>query len=48
MFNVQCSMFRVQCAAIIVAAGSSKRMGFDKLLALLAGKQVLLRTLEAM
>ena len=34
-------------SAIIVAAGSSRRMGFDKLLAPLAGKPVLLRTLEA-
>lgn len=38
---------RASCAAIIVAAGSSRRMGFDKLLAPLAGKPVLLRTLEA-
>lgn len=38
---------RGACAAIIVAAGSSRRMGFDKLLAPLAGKPVLLRTLEA-
>lgn len=35
------------CSAIIVAAGSSRRMGFDKLLAPLGGKPVLLRTLEA-
>lgn len=35
------------CAAILVAAGSSRRMGFDKLSALLAGKAVLRRTLEA-
>lgn len=34
-------------SAIIVAAGNSRRMGFDKLLAPLAGKPVLLRTLEA-
>lgn len=33
--------------AILVAAGSSRRMGFDKLAADLAGKPVLLRTLEA-
>lgn len=35
------------CAAIIVAAGSSRRMGFDKLAAPLLGKPVLRRTLEA-
>lgn len=35
------------CAAIIVAAGSSQRMGFDKLAAELNGKPVLLRTVEA-
>jgi 2-C-methyl-D-erythritol 4-phosphate cytidylyltransferase len=34
-------------AAIIVAAGSSRRMGFDKLSAKLLGKSVLLRTVEA-
>ena len=33
-------------SAIIVAAGSSRRMGFDKLLASLAGTPVLKRTLE--
>ena len=33
--------------ALIVAAGSSRRMGFNKLTALLAGKPVLQRTLEA-
>jgi 2-C-methyl-D-erythritol 4-phosphate cytidylyltransferase len=33
--------------AIIVAAGSSKRMGFDKLAALLLGKPVLRWTIEA-
>ncbi len=35
------------CSAIIVAAGSSRRMGFDKLAALLHGVPVLRRTLEA-
>jgi 2-C-methyl-D-erythritol 4-phosphate cytidylyltransferase len=35
------------CSAIIVAAGSSRRMGFDKLAAPLAGKPILLRTVEA-
>jgi 2-C-methyl-D-erythritol 4-phosphate cytidylyltransferase len=34
-------------SAIIVAAGSSQRMGFDKLLALLGDKPVLAHTLEA-
>ena len=34
-------------SAIIVAAGSSQRMGFDKLLALLGGKPVLACTIEA-
>jgi 2-C-methyl-D-erythritol 4-phosphate cytidylyltransferase len=34
-------------SAIIVAAGSSRRMGFNKLLAQLAGVPVLQRTLEA-
>ena len=37
----------MKLAAIIVAAGSSQRMGFDKLLAPLAGKPVLLRSIEA-
>lgn len=35
------------CAAIIVAAGSSRRMGFDKLSASLGGTPVLRRTVEA-
>lgn len=34
-------------AALIVAAGSSTRMGFDKLLAPLAGRPVILHTLHA-
>lgn len=37
----------MSCCAILVAAGSSRRMGFDKLAAPLAGKAVLRRTLEA-
>jgi len=37
----------MSCCAILVAAGSSRRMGFDKLAAPLAGKPVLRRTLEA-
>lgn len=36
------------CAAILVAAGSSRRMGFDKLAAPLAGKPVLRRSLEVL
>ena len=35
------------CSAILVAAGSSRRMGFDKLAALLSGVPVLRRTLDA-
>lgn len=35
------------CAAIIVAAGSSRRMGFDKLAADLLGRSVLRRSVEA-
>lgn len=35
------------CSAIIVAAGSSRRMGFDKLASPLGGKPVLRRTIEA-
>lgn len=35
------------CSAILVAAGSSRRMGFDKLAAEVAGVPVLRRTLEA-
>jgi len=37
----------MSCCAILVAAGSSRRMGFDKLAVPLAGKPVLRRTLEA-
>ena len=36
-----------RCAAIIVAAGSSRRMGFNKLLAPLGGEPVLRHTLRA-
>lgn len=36
-----------RCAAILVAAGSSRRMGFDKLASPLAGVAVLRRTLDA-
>lgn len=34
-------------SVVIVAAGSSRRMGFDKLFALLAGKPVILHSIEA-
>lgn len=37
----------MKLSVIIVAAGSSQRMGFDKLLADLAGKPVLQRSIEA-
>ena len=37
----------MSCAAIIVAAGSGRRMGFDKLLAPLRGKPVLQWSLDA-
>ena len=33
--------------AIIVAAGSSQRMGFDKLFATIAGKPIIAHTLHA-
>ncbi len=36
-----------KCSAVIVAAGSSKRMGSDKLMADLGGLPVLVRTLKA-
>ena len=36
----------IDCSAIIVAAGSSRRAGFDKLMALLDGTCVLRRSLE--
>lgn len=37
----------MNCTAIIVAAGSSQRMGFDKLATHLGGKPVLARTVDA-
>ena len=42
------TVFNVMFTAILVAAGSSRRMGFDKLAAQLAGKPVLRRSLEAL
>jgi len=38
---------RVFCTAVIVAAGSSSRMGFDKLMAPLCGVPVIVHTLRA-
>jgi 2-C-methyl-D-erythritol 4-phosphate cytidylyltransferase len=40
-------MSKPEISAILVAAGSSQRMGFDKLAALLDGKPVLVHTLQA-
>ena len=37
----------MSCVAIIVAAGSGRRMGFDKLMAKIAGSSVLQRSLDA-
>ena len=34
--------------AIIVAAGSSERMGFDKLFALVSGKPIIAHTIAAL
>ena len=39
--------FNVMLSAIIVAAGSSERMGFDKLFALVSGKPVIAHTIAA-
>jgi 2-C-methyl-D-erythritol 4-phosphate cytidylyltransferase len=36
------------CSAVLLAAGSSRRLGFDKILTPLAGKPVVLYTLEAL
>ena len=38
---------KVFCSAVIVAAGNSTRMGFDKLMANLSGEPVLQRTINA-
>jgi 2-C-methyl-D-erythritol 4-phosphate cytidylyltransferase len=40
-------LFLLMLAAIIVAAGDSRRMGFDKLFAAVAGKPVLAHTMRA-
>ena len=37
----------MRCAAVIVAAGSSRRMGFDKLAAEIRGVSVLRRSVDA-
>jgi 2-C-methyl-D-erythritol 4-phosphate cytidylyltransferase len=48
MFGVRRSAFPIlMLTAIIVAAGSSQRMGFDKLFALLAGKPVVAHAIDA-
>jgi 2-C-methyl-D-erythritol 4-phosphate cytidylyltransferase len=48
MFGVGGSAFLViMLSAVIVAAGDSRRMGFDKLLAPIAGKPVIAHTLRA-
>src|SRR6476646_6165264 len=39
--------YLLMLTAVIVAAGSSQRMGFDKLLALLGDKPVLVHTIDA-
>jgi 2-C-methyl-D-erythritol 4-phosphate cytidylyltransferase len=44
---VKPSSLKIEISAILVAAGSSSRMGFDKLAADLNGKPVVARTLEA-
>jgi len=46
-FNQSIPILKQEITAILVAAGSSKRMGFDKLAALLNGKPVIQRTLDA-
>ena len=40
-------LFFVMLAAVIVAAGDSRRMGFDKLFATIAGKSVIAHTIQA-
>jgi len=45
--NMSVETAHPSCSAIIVAAGSSRRMGFDKLSAHLRGKPVLRWTIEA-
>lgn len=46
-FNPRHPILKPEISAILVAAGSSQRMGFDKLAALLDGKPVLAHTLKA-
>lgn len=45
MFEFEGKSYKV--SAVIAAGGSSSRMGFDKLSAILCGKPVILRTIEA-
>ncbi|MFN5870744.1 MAG: 2-C-methyl-D-erythritol 4-phosphate cytidylyltransferase, partial [Akkermansiaceae bacterium] len=47
-FNQSILILKQEITAIIVAAGSSKRMGFDKLAALLNGKPVIQHTLDVL
>jgi 2-C-methyl-D-erythritol 4-phosphate cytidylyltransferase len=46
-FNPSILILKQEITAILVAAGSSQRMGFDKLAALLNGKPVIQHTLDA-
>jgi 2-C-methyl-D-erythritol 4-phosphate cytidylyltransferase len=46
-FNPPHPIVKPEITAILVAAGSSQRMGFDKLAALLDGKPVLVHSLQA-
>ena len=46
-FNLSYRHLKQEITAILVAAGSSQRMGFDKLAALLDGKPVLAHSLQA-
>lgn len=46
-FNLRYQILKPEISAILVAAGSSQRMGFDKLAALLNGEPVLAHTLKA-
>jgi 2-C-methyl-D-erythritol 4-phosphate cytidylyltransferase len=46
-FNLIYRILKPEISAILVAAGSSKRMGFDKLAALLNGKSVLTYSVQA-
>jgi 2-C-methyl-D-erythritol 4-phosphate cytidylyltransferase len=48
MSDVRCAAFLIpMLTAILVAAGDSRRMGFDKLFAVIAGKTVIAHTISA-